>query len=43
MGTAPANAFDRIKDVITREPGPILAYYDPRKPITIQSDASKHG
>ena len=37
------DAFDRIKDVITREPGPILAYYDPRKPITIQSDASKHG
>ncbi|MCG7882987.1 MAG: DDE-type integrase/transposase/recombinase, partial [Candidatus Thiodiazotropha endolucinida] len=37
------DAFDKIKDVITREPGPVLAYFDPRKAITIQSDASKHG
>ena len=41
--TPQQNAFDKIKDVITQEPGPVLAYFDPRKPITIQSDASKHG
>ena len=37
------DAFDKIKDVITREPGPVVAYFDPNKAITIQSDASKHG
>lgn len=37
------DAFDKIKDVITREPGPVLAYFDPNKAITIKSDASKHG
>ena len=34
--TPQQNAFDKIKDVITQEPGPVLAYFDTRKPITIQ-------
>ena len=33
--------FDKVKDVITRSP--ILAYYDPQKDVTIQTDASKSG
>ena len=38
---AQQNAFDKIKDVITKEP--VLAYFDYNKPITIQTDASKYG
>ena len=36
-------AFQRVKNVITQTPGPILAYYDPQKEITLQVDASKYG
>lgn len=28
---------------MTRSPGPVLAYYDPKKPVTLQVDASKYG
>ncbi|MES9883587.1 MAG: RNase H-like domain-containing protein [Sedimenticola sp.] len=34
-------AFDKIKSVITQSP--VLAFFDPKKPLTLQTDASKHG
>uniref|UniRef100_A0A8C7UJR4 ribonuclease H n=1 Tax=Oncorhynchus mykiss TaxID=8022 RepID=A0A8C7UJR4_ONCMY len=36
-------AFQNVKNLITREPGPILAYYDPDKELRLQVDASKYG
>lgn len=32
-----------MKDVITREPGPVLAYFDQGNDLCIQVDASKYG
>lgn len=32
-----------MKDTITAEPGPVLAYFDPEKEVTLQVDASKNG
>lgn len=34
-------AFKKMKDIITSNP--VLAYFDPEKPLTVQSDASKFG
>ena len=34
-------AFDKIKQLVTQ--APILTYYDPQKPLTIQCDASQSG
>ena len=36
-------AFQNVKDLITREPGQILAYYDPNKELRLQVDTSKYG
>lgn len=36
-----ASAFQKVKEILTRSPGPILAYYDPKKTVTLQVDASK--
>ena len=36
-------AFRKMKEVITREPGPVLAYFDPDKELSLQVDASKYG
>ena len=36
-------AFENIKQVITRSPGPVLAYFNPDIDITLQVDASKYG
>lgn len=36
-------AFQQIKDLITREPGPVLAYYNPNEELRLQVDASKNG
>ena len=33
-------AFDKVKQTITQ--APVLVYYDPHKPLTLQVDASKH-
>ncbi|MCG7879449.1 MAG: RNase H-like domain-containing protein, partial [Candidatus Thiodiazotropha endolucinida] len=41
--TPQADAFQKVKDIITQTPGPVLAYYDPKKPLTLQCDASKSG
>ena len=38
-----ADAFQKVKNVITQTRGPVLAYYDPKKPLTLQCDASKAG
>lgn len=34
-------AVDKVKDIISKSP--VLAYFDPKKPIIIQSDASQDG
>ena len=34
-------ALNKVKQIITSQP--VLAFFDPRKPITLQVDASKHG
>lgn len=36
-----SQAFGKVKDIITKSP--VLAYYDPNKPLTLQVDASKYG
>ena len=36
-------AFQKVKEILTRSPGPILSYYDPTKDLTLQVDASKYG
>ena len=36
-------AFQEIKNIITKQPGPVLAYYDPDKPVVVQVDASQKG
>nr|XP_023660029.1 uncharacterized protein K02A2.6-like [Paramormyrops kingsleyae] len=36
-------AFNEVKELITREPGPVLTYFDPTKELRLQADASKHG
>lgn len=38
-----ASAFQKVKKILTRSPGPVLAYYDPKKPVTLQVDESKYG
>ncbi|RXN11580.1 Retrovirus-related Pol poly from transposon [Labeo rohita] len=37
------DAFQKMKELITKEPGPILACYDPQKELHLQVDASKYG
>lgn len=32
-----------MKEIITREPGPVLAFFDTSKDLTLQVDASKYG
>uniref|UniRef100_A0A3P9LL44 Gypsy retrotransposon integrase-like protein 1 n=1 Tax=Oryzias latipes TaxID=8090 RepID=A0A3P9LL44_ORYLA len=36
-------AFSKMKELITREPGPVLTYFDPSKQLKLQVDASKYG
>ena len=36
-------AFRKMKERITRDPGPVLAYFDPSKELRLQVDASKYG
>ncbi|KAA8579404.1 hypothetical protein FQN60_000123 [Etheostoma spectabile] len=36
-------AFQKIKEIITLEPGPVLAYFDPSKKFTLQVDVNKRG
>ncbi|XP_053376863.1 uncharacterized protein K02A2.6-like [Mercenaria mercenaria] len=37
------DAFQKVKQLITQSPGPILAYFDPKQKVTLQVDASKYG
>lgn len=41
--SAQSKAFDKVKDLITSSPSPVLAYFDPHKVTTLQCDASKYG
>ena len=41
--TSHERAFEKMKETITAEPGQVLAYSDPKKEVTLQVDASKHG
>ena len=36
-------AFKKMKELITQEPGPVLTYFDPSKELRLQVDASKYG
>ncbi len=36
-------AFKKMKELLTCEPGPVLAYFDPHKELRLQVDASKYG
>uniref|UniRef100_A0A8C7WSE9 ribonuclease H n=1 Tax=Oryzias sinensis TaxID=183150 RepID=A0A8C7WSE9_9TELE len=36
-------AFQRVKDLLTQEPGPVLAHFDCTKDVKLQVDASKCG
>ena len=36
-------SFDKVKDILTQTPGPVLAYYDASKELILQVDASKYG
>lgn len=36
-------AFEEVKNILTSSPGPVLAYFDPAKVLTLQVDASKFG
>lgn len=36
-------AFRKVKELLTCEPGPVLAYFDPVKELRLQVDASKYG
>ncbi|XP_062610827.1 uncharacterized protein K02A2.6-like [Saccostrea cucullata] len=42
-GPAQEESFAKVKDIITRSPGRVLAYFDPRKDTVLQVDASKFG
>ena len=35
--------FQKVKDAITQSQGPVLSYYDQKKELTLQVDASKYG
>lgn len=41
--SAQDESFAKFKDIITRSPGPVLAYFDPHKDIVLQVVASKYG
>ena len=36
-------AFDKVKEILTSENGPILAQFDPKLPVTLITDASRTG
>ena len=36
-----AESFQKVKEIITAEP--VLAFYDPKKPLTLQTDSSRSG
>ena len=36
-------AFKEIKEILTRQPGAVLKFFDVTKPITVSFDASKNG
>ena len=41
--TPQQESFQKVKDILTQTPGPVLAYFDPSKELILQVDASKYG
>ena len=41
--TPQAQTFQKVKDLITRTPGPLPTYFDPSKPVVSETDASQFG
>ena len=42
-GKPQEEAFTKVKEIITQEPGQVLSYYDPAKLLTLQTDSSRSG
>lgn len=42
-GKSQSDAFSKVKQIITQEHGQVLGYYDPAKPLTLQTDSSRSG
>ena len=40
-GKPQEEAFTKVKEIITQEPGQILSYYDAAKALTLQTDSSR--
>ena len=36
-------SFDQIKETLTIQPGPVLRFFHPTKPVTVRYDASQNG
>ena len=36
-------AYNSMKQLLCKEPGPVLAYFDPQKDVVLQCDASQKG
>ena len=36
-------SFDKVKEILTCLPGPVLEFFDPAKPVMVRCDASKNG
>ena len=36
-------AYNNMKQLLCKEPGPVLAYFDPQKDVVLQCDASQKG
>ena len=41
--TPQTQAFQKVRDLIIRTPGPLLTYFDPSKPVVLETDASQIG
>ena len=42
-GKPQEEAFNKVKEIITQEPGHVLSYYDPAKSLILQTDSSRSG
>ena len=41
--TPQTQAFQKVRELIIRTPGPLLTYFDPSKPVVLETDASQIG
>ena len=42
-GAVSEKAYNNMKQLLCKEPGPVLAYFDPQKDVVLQCDASQKG